>query len=134
MIPTILSVLDGVKKVGTSTWVCRCPAHEDRSPSLRVTMVEDGRVLIHCFAGCGAGDVLAAVGMSMRDLFPRRTGAIADHFSGWHPNMRDRNKEAADHVMLALSNARRTKRQKQSVSDRRAEFEAWKRLKKSDRV
>lgn len=49
-----------------------CPAHEDRSPSLAVTHIEDGRILIYCFAGCEVGDVLAAVGLNIRDLFPER--------------------------------------------------------------
>jgi hypothetical protein len=32
----------------------------------------DGRVLLHCFAGCSAGDVVAAAGLSLADLFVKR--------------------------------------------------------------
>lgn len=40
---------------------CRCPAHEDRSPSLSVTQTRDGRVLVKCFAGCDQMTVIAAL-------------------------------------------------------------------------
>lgn len=46
-----------------------CPTHDDRNPSLSVQEGEDGRVLIHCHAGCDTRDVVAAVGMEMSDLF-----------------------------------------------------------------
>ena len=133
MTPTILSVLDQVKKSGSSTWTCQCPAHDDRTPSLRVTQLDDGRMLIHCFAGCGAAEVLSAVGMSMTDLFPD-SGPLSDHFRGWHPQMRDRNKQEADRIMLELSAARRARGQRQSPRDRRAEFEAWRRQKQSAKM
>jgi putative DNA primase/helicase len=32
-------------------WICRCPAHDDRHPSLAVTL-RDGKVLIKCWGGC----------------------------------------------------------------------------------
>jgi hypothetical protein len=47
-----------------------CPAHEDRTPSLSIRELPDGRVLIHCHAGCGAADVLTAVGLAFSDLYP----------------------------------------------------------------
>jgi hypothetical protein len=40
--------------------LCRCPAHEDRTPSLSVRPGRT-RLLLHCFAGCSAGDVLRAL-------------------------------------------------------------------------
>jgi putative DNA primase/helicase len=50
-------------------WVARCPAHEDRSPSLSVKEGVDGRVLVYCHAGSRTDDVVAAIGLTMRDLF-----------------------------------------------------------------
>lgn len=41
--------------------MCRCPAHEDRTPSLSVR-VGRTRLLLHCFAGCRAPDILRALG------------------------------------------------------------------------
>jgi 5S rRNA maturation endonuclease (ribonuclease M5) len=48
----------------------RCPAHEDRRPSLSLSEGAEGQALVHCQAGCGVADVLAAVGLTLADLFP----------------------------------------------------------------
>lgn len=52
--------------------MCRCPAHDDATPSLSVTGKADGRVLLHCFAGCEGGAVIAA--LRGRGLWPGRVG------------------------------------------------------------
>lgn len=70
MIDTLLARLDGVRSTGRSRWLARCPAHEDKSPSLSVQELDDGRILIHCFAGCGGGAVLAVVGLDFAALYP----------------------------------------------------------------
>lgn len=67
----VLSRLDGVKKAGRG-WIARCPAHEDRRASLSIGEGDDGRALVHCFAGCAAADVMAAVGLALADLYPAR--------------------------------------------------------------
>ena len=41
--------------------ICRCPAHDDRSPSLSVTEGHEGRLLLRCFTGCSFEDVVAAL-------------------------------------------------------------------------
>ena len=38
---------ESVKKLGDGKWQSRCPAHDDRSPSLSVTIGDGGRVLLH---------------------------------------------------------------------------------------
>lgn len=70
----LLSRLEGVKKAG-DRYVASCPAHNDKSPSLSLSRGDDGRALVHCYAGCEARDVLAAVGLEMRDLFPDNLNA-----------------------------------------------------------
>lgn len=52
------------------SWTACCPAHNDKGPSLAVRELPDGRVLLHCFAGCETESVLVAIGMDMTDLFP----------------------------------------------------------------
>lgn len=69
---TFLSRLSGVRRTGAGRWIARCPAHDDRRASLCVSQVDDGRVLVHCFAGCDTSDVLAAVDLSFSDLYPPR--------------------------------------------------------------
>ena len=67
---TLLDRLDGVTKTGGNRWLAKCPAHDDRSPSLSIRECDDGRSLLHCFAGCETEDVLAAVGMTFSDVMP----------------------------------------------------------------
>lgn len=66
----LISRLDKVKRTGNGTWLACCPAHEDRSPSMSIREVEDGRVLVHCFAGCSVEQILGAVGLEFDALFP----------------------------------------------------------------
>lgn len=53
--------------------MCRCPAHEDRNPSLSVRPGRT-RLLLHCFAGCPASDILSAL-ESTRLIAPSARGA-----------------------------------------------------------
>jgi hypothetical protein len=50
-------------------WQTCCPAHDDSKPSLAVSESSDGSVLLKCHAGCTASDVVAAIGLSLADLF-----------------------------------------------------------------
>ena len=55
------------KPIGTG-WQCRCPAHDDRTPSLSIGAGDDGRALVKCHAGCATEDVLGSIGLALRDL------------------------------------------------------------------
>lgn len=66
----LLSRVKKVRRTAGNSWVACCPAHEDRSPSMTVKDVGDGRVLIHCFAGCDVESILGAVGMDWSDILP----------------------------------------------------------------
>lgn len=46
----------------------QCPAHEDRNPSLGVDDKGD-KVMLRCYSGCHTDDVVAAIGMELKDLF-----------------------------------------------------------------
>src|SRR5262245_24059964 len=70
---TLVDRLDGVKRVGGDRWLARCPAHDDERASLAVRELDDGRVLVHDFAGCSVAEVLAAVGLNFESLFPPRS-------------------------------------------------------------
>lgn len=54
-------------------WKTCCPAHEDRNPSLSISEGNDGRVLLHCFAGCKTGAICEAIGIMVSDLFTAST-------------------------------------------------------------
>lgn len=62
---------DSVKKVGKG-YMVRCPAHDDRTPSLSVTS-RDGRILLNCFSGCDNDSIPAALGLTYSDLFEDHT-------------------------------------------------------------
>lgn len=79
---TLLSRLDKVRRTGPGRWVARCPAHDDRGPSLSVRELEDGRALLKCFAGCTVHEVVQAVGLSLSDLFPEKLSNEAHAIKG----------------------------------------------------
>jgi hypothetical protein len=65
-------------------WVAKCPSHDDGTPSLAIDEGSDGRALLKCHAGCNTDDVLAALGMTRRDLFPQPingNGAVSRSWS-----------------------------------------------------
>jgi len=59
---------EGVIWNGTEKIKCFCPAHDDRAPSLHVSILDD-KILVHCFAGCYASDILEIIGLQFKDLF-----------------------------------------------------------------
>ena len=63
----LLQRLEGVKKSGVG-FVARCPAHEDREPSLSIREGEKG-IVLHCHAGCPTEAVCAAIGLTLADLY-----------------------------------------------------------------
>lgn len=68
----LLDRLTNVRRTGDGRWLARCPAHADKSPSLSVRELSDGRVLVHCFSGCSFEQVIATAGVSIDELFPPR--------------------------------------------------------------
>jgi len=80
----ILDQLDKVSSKGKGRYIACCPAHKYHSPSLQVNFeTTDGRVLLHCFAGCSINDICAAIGLDVRDLFPRTSRHRYDQISDW---------------------------------------------------
>ena len=61
---TIARALGG-RKAG-SGWTARCPAHDDRIPSLSLRDADDGKVLVRCHAGCDQNEVIANLKSSGR--------------------------------------------------------------------
>lgn len=94
-IDIIIDRLAGVRSTparpGVSrAWRACCPAHQPegpragRSPALSVAESNDGAVLLHCFAGCEAGEIAGALGLELADLFPGGEGrGIAGGPAGW---------------------------------------------------
>lgn len=67
----MLSLLGGVKVTGAGKWQARCPSHDDKSPSLSVKETNDGTLLLRCWAGCNASEIVGAMGLGLSDLFSK---------------------------------------------------------------
>ena len=70
----LIDRLDKVRAIGPDRWLARCPAHEDKSPSLSIRETERGMTLAHCFSGCEIESILDAVGLTFADIMPERIG------------------------------------------------------------
>src|SRR2546427_10299468 len=71
----VLSRLPQAKVHPGGGWSAKCPAHEGHGDtSLSLDEGEDGRALLHCFAGCRPKQIVVALGLTMADLFERRNG------------------------------------------------------------
>lgn len=70
MIDEILSRLEKVKDNGRGRYRACCPAHGSTGRTLSLLFKNDGRVLVHCHAGCEAVEVMQAIGLSLSDLYP----------------------------------------------------------------
>lgn len=64
----------GEHKRSGSRYVCHCPVHEDRKPSLTVSLADDGKILLGCWAGCKTEEILHKLGLRWADLFPGNAG------------------------------------------------------------
>lgn len=75
----LLSRLNKVRARGRDQWTAACPAHADKTPSLSVRELPDGRVLVKDFGGCELTAILDAVGLKIADLYP-------EHVPGTEPD------------------------------------------------
>ena len=64
----VLMLLDDVRDQGTG-WRATCPNGHKKRNQLNIKEGDDGRVLMHCHAGCDWEEVLSALGLQKKDLF-----------------------------------------------------------------
>ena len=86
-ISEFLSCFQRVKKNGKE-WMAQCPAHDDGTNSLEITNGNEGRILLHCLAGCEPTEILSKINLKFSDLFispsshpplPKKTKIIATY-------------------------------------------------------
>lgn len=96
-----LSRLDRVHQSAPSRWRAMCPCHVSRGRSLTMSVREttDGTVLIKCFAGCSALDIIKKVGMKPGDLFPKEYHAPLTQRGPAKPNHWHARQDAMKTVM-----------------------------------
>lgn len=124
----IVNRLDHCKPTGKDSYIARCPAHDDRNPSLTIKELPDGRILLHCFSGCGALDVITSIGLDWGDLFPPEL----EHYR--HPR-RQRPTETVDSLVIEIAEHDRALGKRLSKADTERYREALKRRpQKSDAI
>jgi hypothetical protein len=64
----IISRFQNAKLIGENSYQVRCNCHDDKKASLTITE-EDNKILMHCHAGCDVRNILAAAGLTEKDLF-----------------------------------------------------------------
>jgi hypothetical protein len=102
------------RRVRPGRWIAKCPAHADRAPSLTIADGRDGRVLLHCFAGCPLDAILRHAGMSTSHLF-----ATAPHAA---PNPKQRAAEARDRDRQRAEEAARRRAERIRIDKLRADW------------
>jgi putative DNA primase/helicase len=83
--------------------MCRCVAHDDATPSLRISENANGKVLVHCFAGCSQAEVLTALKAS--GLWPsnRQTYVPTPHWKKTAPVKKEDTTEFARRILRAAA-------------------------------
>ena len=56
------------RRIAPGKYMCRCVAHPDKTASLSITDMGNGRTRLHCFSGCSQKAVLEAMGLQWADL------------------------------------------------------------------
>ena len=72
----IVSRFQSPKPNGNSSFMVKCPCHNDNQQSLSITE-QNGKILINCFAGCSTEDIVNAIGLEMKDLFTDKPDCTA---------------------------------------------------------
>jgi hypothetical protein len=68
MTAAVFADLVQAQPTSAGRWKARCPAHNDRSPSLSIREGENGHVTLYCRAGCSLDAIVAALHLVTDDL------------------------------------------------------------------
>ena len=121
----LLSRLDKCREVPTSkhdrTWSACCPAHDDKNPSFGVALCHDGKILMHCYAGCSIDEICFSLGVQPQDLFPEE--------SNWKKQKYD---TSTDELVVQLGDRDMAKGNALSAADKKRYREAVQRLAKGE--
>jgi hypothetical protein len=119
----VLSRLTKVRSAGKDKWTACCPSHDDSDPSLSISVVPDGRILMHCHGRCDINDVISAMGLQLSDLAPLETIESKHRLSLiHHVQARPKKDKAAPHcdVVVALGESQVARGEKLSSVDKEA--------------
>lgn len=125
----VLRRLDCVKRSGGG-YSARCPAHDDKNASLSVKQGDNGGIVLHCHAGCTPEQVVGALGLSMKDLFPDEDRPRLDRQQEYRPRStgrEDKGRIAAqyDYTNEASTLLARKTRWEKTVDGKRKKTFTW---------
>lgn len=117
----VLPRLEGIRASGDG-WTARCPAHDDTSPSLSISVGSTTPVVLHCHAGCDTDTVLAALSLSLTDI---QAEPVRQSRGEWTPageashvySYRDENGELLYQVLRVPTDGGKTFRQRVPDAD-----------------
>jgi hypothetical protein len=95
-IERVLPKLERVTQSSPGQWSALCPAHDDTNPSLSISEKSNGKVLLHCHAGCSIDDILIELCLTKADLFRSGTSLRNGHKSP--PGQAAKNGDANGHT------------------------------------
>ena len=95
---TIATTLKGTRS--GNGWTARCPAHDDRAPSLSISENREGRVLVKCHAGCPQAAVIDA--LKSLGLWPGRPSSSVIKFTPRKPDVTPLNSTSKTDAARAL--------------------------------
>ena len=73
-IDTFLNRLENVQHTKDGRWRARCPSHQDsksKGRTLSIMAADNGGVVCNCFAGCSIDQIVGAINLELKDLYPR---------------------------------------------------------------
>jgi hypothetical protein len=133
MIDLLLNRLTNVKSKGKNTWIACCPAHDDKTPSLAIKELPDGRILMKCFAECDIESILSSLSLSLSDLFPK--GMLGEYrsFVRLESDLRasQQDKYFREKTILAIADADRAAGKRLSPEDMQREKSAYLKLRRA---
>jgi DNA primase len=103
LIKEFVARLQNVKTKGRDQYLCSCPAHADSDPSLAVTATPSGKILLKCFAGCSALEIVQSMQLTLEDLFPDAHEEHPMAFAQREMASRKKEKETVDYARTYLA-------------------------------
>lgn len=91
---------NGVKRSGNGKYkaLCPCPYHNDKKPSLSISLGKENRILLKCFSNCHYLDILAAAGLTEADLFNNDRAKQKKQEKSWKDKLTDYVKKPIEAV------------------------------------
>lgn len=127
------SMLEGVTCENGDSFMAKCPAHDDKSPSLKVTYREN-KILLYCYSGCMAQEILDSLDLKWKDLFDSKWTAAEQQAFAERKKMEKVDPIEVEKNIILIMRNRREDGKYISVEDEARELLAKQRFKHLSRA